>query len=535
MSYKVIFVEDEIITREGIRDNVDWAGHGFEFCGEAPDGEIALQLIQSIRPDLVITDIKMPFMDGLQLAKIVRERMPWVKIVFLSGHDEFEYAQQAIQLGVTEYLLKPVTVPDLHAMLRKISARLEQERVEQQKLRSLQDQLAENQAALRERFLRRLVVGGVTSGEAMEKSQQLGLDLVARCYLVVLVKTELADRSEQYDYDEHQQFLQNVADLVANNPDIFCLRRDWEELILLIKGNSPEILAEERDLLLDRIQHAALKTRYRLVVGVGTPRNRITLIYQSFVDALASAQAASAERKPGTAVAVDKTELLRVDKSAVEHFLRSGTREDFDAFFNSFVKPLGETALKSNLIKNYILVDVVLAIVRFVDELGGVLDQAVSVFNSIESMSTNIQTRDQLREQVRQIVLSALEFRDRQSGNPYLGVIKQAKETIEQRYADPNLMLNDVAACVNLSPSYFSMVFSQETGSSFKDYLTGVRIQKARELLRMTRLKAAEIADRVGYSDSHYFSYVFKKNTGLSPTEFRLQVTDGQEGEKHEA
>ena len=113
MSYKIFFVEDEVITREGIRDNVDWQASGFEFCGEAADGEMALPLLRTAQPDVLITDIKMPFMDGLQLTKIVRERMPWVKIVILSGHDEFEYAQEAIKLGVTDYLLKPVTVKKL--------------------------------------------------------------------------------------------------------------------------------------------------------------------------------------------------------------------------------------------------------------------------------------------------------------------------------------------------------------------------------------------------------------------------------------
>lgn len=128
MPYKVFFVEDEIVTREGIRDNVDWKANGFEFSGEATDGEMALPLLQTIQPDVLITDIKMPFMDGLQLSKIIRERMPWVKIVILSGHDEFEYAQQAIELGVTEYLLKPVTIQNLHHALQKIAAQLDREK-----------------------------------------------------------------------------------------------------------------------------------------------------------------------------------------------------------------------------------------------------------------------------------------------------------------------------------------------------------------------------------------------------------------------
>ena len=124
MLHKVFLVEDEIVAREGIRDQVNWTACGFEFCGEASDGELALPLLLTAKPDVLITDIRMPFMDGLQLSMIVRERMPWVKIIILSGHDEFEYAQKAIKLGVSEYLLKPLSVQDLHNVLHRVAAQL---------------------------------------------------------------------------------------------------------------------------------------------------------------------------------------------------------------------------------------------------------------------------------------------------------------------------------------------------------------------------------------------------------------------------
>ncbi len=528
MMYKVFFVEDEIVTREGIRDNVDWKASGFEFCGEAPDGEIALPLLQTAKPDVLITDIKMPFMDGLQLCKIVRERMPWVKIVILSGHDEFEYAQQAIKLGVTEYLLKPVTVQDLHNVLQKIAAQLEEDRKEQEHLRKLRDQVEENRAVLRERLLLKLVVGAVSSTEAIEKSQLLGLDLVARCYLVVIIKIELADRSEQFDYDQVQQVQQIVLGLVDNNPDVLSIKKDWGELVLIMKGNTPEYLEEERDLLLQLIQREVKRTRYQLTIGVGTPKKRIADIYQSFVEALVGLQNPAHENPASPAGGVDKAELLKVDKSTVEDYLRCGVKEDFGEFFDAFIRPLGETALKSYLIKNYIFVDVVLVTARFVNELGGDIDQVFPELESIERVLMNTKTVEQLREQVHKILLSALTFRDSRTNRQYAGMIQQAKEYMDHHYMDPDLSLNQVAAQVNLSPSHFSVVFSQETGQTFKEYLTEVRIKKAKELLRMTTLRSAEISYQVGYGDPHYFSSVFRKNTGLSPTEFRLQAQAGQ-------
>jgi two-component system, response regulator YesN len=532
MSYKVFFVEDEIVTREGIRDNVDWKANGFEFCGEASDGEIALQLLQTVRPDVLITDIKMPFMDGLQLCKIVREAMPSVEIVILSGHDEFEYAQAAIKLGVTEYLLKPVTVQNLNDVLQKIAAKLDQEKTERENLRKLQDQVAENQAILAERFLLKLVVGAVSSTEAIEKSQILGLDLIAKYYLVVIIKTEFADRTDQFDYDEYKQVQQIITDIVDNNPDVFLLKKDWEELVMLMKGNTPEYLQEERDLLLERIKREVQKTRYQLIIGVGEPKNRTAYIYQSFVEALVNIQNAANGNKPDSRNAVDKEELLKVDRSAVENYLRSGVKEDFEQFFDSFIRPIGVTALKSYLIKNYIFVDVVLATTKFLDDFGGNIDQVVSEFNSIETILANIKTIDQLREQVYKILVSALVFRDSKMASPYVGIIKQAKEYIDQHYTDPNLMLNEVAAQVNLSSSYFSVIFSQETRQTFKECLTEIRIKKAKELLRTTTLKSVEIAYQIGYSDPHYFSFVFKKNTGLSPAEFRLQAQPEQKSHK---
>jgi two-component system response regulator YesN len=485
---------------------------------------MALPLLNSIRPDVLITDIKMPFMDGLQLCKIVRERMPWMKIIILSGHDEFEYAREAIKLGVTEYLLKPVTVQDMHAALQKIATQLDQEKEEQENLHRMQVQLDESRAILRERLLLKLVVGAVSSPEAIEKAEQLGLDLIARCYLVVILKTELGDRSEQFDYEEYQQVQGIISGLVENNPDIFLIKKDWQELVLLMKGNTPKFIEEERDLLIEHILQGVGKTRYRVTSGSGTPKKRLADIYQSFVEALVCIQVSS--ENEGTGQIIGSEELHKIDKLAVENYLRRGVREDFDDFFDAYLHPLGDVSLKSYLIKNYVFVDVVLATVKLVNELGGDLDRVIPELNSIETILSNIKTVEQLKEQVQKILNGALAFRDQQSGSQYIGMIRQAREFIDRHYANPDLSLNTVAAHVNLSPSHFSAVFSQEAGQTFKEYLTEVRINKAKELLRMTHERSTDISYEVGYNDPHYFSYVFRKATGLSPTEFRLQAIE---------
>ena len=524
MTYKVFFVEDEIITREGIRDNVDWQASGFEFCGEASDGEMALPLLRAAQPDVLITDIKMPFMDGLQLSKIVRERMPRVKIIILSGHDEFEYAQKAISIGVTDYLLKPVTVHKLQTALQKLAVQLDQERKEQDNLKKLREEVEDNRATRREKLLFNLVVGAVSPMDAIENGQLLGLDLSARHYLVVIIKIELGDRTEQYDHDEYQQLQHVLTGLAEKNPDIFVLKRDWGDLILIMKGNTTEYLEEERDLLLEEIRRVLAKTRYQLTIGVGASKDRIADIRQSFVEALMNVQNPIRENGAGLNQAVERAELLKMDKSAIDDYLRFGSKDQFDEFFNVYIGPLGETALKSALIKNYIFVDIILATAKLVNELGGEIDKVLPELNSIETILSNVKSVEQLRDQACKILSVGLSYRDSRPNGQHKNLIRQAKEYMEQHYTNPDLTLNDVAARANLSPSHFSSVFSQETSQTFKEYLTEVRINKAKELLRMTTLRSADIAYQVGYNDPHYFSSVFKKNTGLSPIEFRTQV-----------
>ena len=524
MSYKVFFVEDEIITREGIRDNIDWRASGFEFCGEASDGELALPLLRATQPDVLITDIKMPFMDGLQLSKVVREHMPWVKIVILSGHDEFEYAQKAIGLGVTDYLLKPVTVQKLQTVLHKLNIQLDQERIEKERLKELQEQVDDHREALRERLLFKLIVGAVSPMEAVEKGQLLGLDLIARYYLVVILKLEPGDRTEQYGHEEYQQIQRILTDIAQKNPDILVLKRDWGDSILIMKGNTREYLEEERDLLLKEIRQAVSRTRYRLTIGVGASKERIADIRQSFVDALVYVQNPVDGSGGELNQSFARGEFLKLDKSAVENYLRCGSKDEFDQFFNAYLLPLSETTLRSTLIKNYVFVDVTLATAKLIHELGGDIDKVLPELNSIEMISSNVKSVKQLHDEAQKIISIGLAYRDGHLNGQHAHLIRQAKEYIEHHYANPDLSLSEVAAQANLSASHFSAVFSQETRQTFKEYLTEVRINKARELLRMTTLRSAEIAYQVGYNDPHYFSSVFKKNTGLSPIEFRSQA-----------
>ena len=173
--YSVFAVDDEPIVLEGIRSKIDWEGSGFTFAGEATDGEIALSMIHEIKPDILITDIKMPFMDGLQLAEAIKRTQPWIKIIILSGHDEFDYAKKAISIGIEDYLLKPFTPEELLSSLNKTAAQIDKERKQLSDISRLREELKSNEALIKKEFLSNLVHGSADTNTIMQKSGELGI------------------------------------------------------------------------------------------------------------------------------------------------------------------------------------------------------------------------------------------------------------------------------------------------------------------------------------------------------------------------
>ncbi len=519
MYYKVFLVEDEIATREGIRDNVDWKFFGFEFCGEAPDGEIALPLIEAAQPDLLITDIKMPFMDGLQLCKIVREHLPWMKIIIVSGYDDFRYAQSAIKLGVTEYLLKPIGVQEMQQVLVKVAAVLDQEKSDRAYMKQLRSQVEDNLFLLREKFLLRLVSGGESSIAAIEQSQQLAVNILSQYYQVMLCKIKSSDGVKPFDYPTCQQVEKIILGLIGANQSALLTKKDMDEFVLIFKGDNLEELEQESSFLAGLIQNdVESKTNCRLVIGVGGAQQRLGDLYRSFTEALVQLK--------GKWEDFDFSELQRLDRAALMHYLEDGRAEEFDAFFDTFIRPLGEAALRSDLLKHYILIDIIFTAAQYISDLGGNVDQLIPEINRGDEFLAAIQTLDEIRAETKKPLTTALTYRDSQVNHDRATSISQAKTYINSHFSNSNLSLNEVAAQVNFSPNHFSAVFTSETGENFRDYLVRTRMEQAKKILRTTNLKVAEVAVRCGYNDPHYFSIIFRKNTGLPPQQFRAMAKE---------
>ena len=410
---KVFLADDEIVVREGIRESFPWDETPYTLVGEAPDGEMALPIIRDTNPDIVITDIKMPFMDGIELCRTLRAQMPWIGIIVLSGYDEFEYARQCLQLGVREYLVKPINSENLREALDKVSKQLEDERKAIEHAASLRTRLGNDEQLVKEKLIASLYSedsAAEDSRNVLKHLETMGCNCIAPFYAVVDAAYKPLNEGQEAAYA-----------LSEGSGGVMYATPTRTGSALLVLGDTAED-AEER-----AYAFAASLVRELERVGGSEIRVGIGDIVDAPEDILKSFKTARHIRH----ILVDRSD----EKSVI-----LGTRE-----------------------------------------MGEVSDDA----------------------------------------NP--SVISEAKLYMSQHFTDPNLMLQDVAKAVGMSNSRFSTVFSQMSGQTFTEYLIYLRLNKAKEMLRTTNTKSSQIARESGYNDSHYFSYIFKKNTGITPSEYRQQ------------
>ena len=365
---KVFLVEDETIIRQGIKNNIDWRSNGFELVGEAGDGEYAYPMILKSQPDILLTDVKMPFMDGLELSRLVKKALPRTKIIVISGYNEFDYAKEAIKIGISDYLLKPVTSASLMDALKKVS-----------------DQIFEEQ----------------------ENSR-----LLERYFI---------------NYEKYMAF-------------------------------------------------------------------------------------------------PDKSDYSGVDRKLIRNFLKTGNIEECGIFIDEYFEAVGEGNYMSLLLRQYMTMDIFYCVLEFIKSLNAQELNTQPELTDLKRVTKAIEKADTTMEYLKELFTFALTVRDKNSGDRYGLLIREAQEYVAENYGNSDFSLNMIAGYIGVSPSYFSSIFKQGTGQSFIEYLTKVRIDRACELLRCTTLRTSEIGEQVGYNDPHYFSTAFKKIMGQSPKEFKTRV-----------
>lgn len=540
MMIKIFLVEDEIAIRKGIKNSIDWEKEGYEFVGEAGDGELAYPMILKTKPDILITDIKMPFMDGLQLSKLVRKELPATKILILSGYDEFEYAKEAIKLQVAEYLLKPISSAKLLDVLAQVKEVIRQEQEEKELIKKYKEDMKENRELEKERFLNQIITQNLSLAQILETGESLGMDLSAPLYNVLLLKiTENGGKQETYAE------IESALDTLSG---VFSFRRGVDEWLFLLTADDAEKMERRIESCRKTVRQITEKTDppVEYFGALGNPVERLREIKNSLKEAekkfafqyfkkwnqileipvrdVGSSENPQTEKKENEELLISSVQVDKLNHKIIENFIHTGLRREVSNFVDDYFMSLGEKSVQSLMFRQYVAMDFYLAAVAFLERLGFSSKELVERCGDLKEMEQVIQTIEQTKEYIKKVLDATLECRESVSRKRYSDLLKEAVSYIEHHYEEEDISLNQVAASVNISPSHFSTIFSKEMGETFIEYLTNVRMERAKQLLRSSTMKTAEIAYAVGYKDAHYFSYLFKKVQKCTPREFRTQV-----------
>lgn len=524
---RIFLVEDESAVREGLRDMVPWSQYGYTLAGEAGDGEMALPMIRQTKPDVLLTDIRMPFMDGLALSELVSREFPEIKIIVVSGCGDFECARRAIDIGVERYLLKPVSRKALLRALEEIREKIERERAGRGRLdRSRRE---EQEQYARRSFFEGLVSGQLTVQQIYETAAGLDIDLRAQCYAIALFSVP----PERHGAGE-DRLRDTLLEYFLKYPEYLLVRWSMDTYAVLLKGGAAGM--EE----LSRRCVEAVRDRYgtyapegNWYVAVGRPTQRLSTLPACFEEVsrlwayryvtprqhVLTADTVSFLTGTGGEKCLDRLDADRADPAILDGAMGSISAQEVPRFVDGYVRSV-EEALPSKAFCQYLMLSARFAAVRFAAGLGVSQQEALSPLTCLDMVGQNVTAAD-LRSYLSAILLRVLELRDRGPGGQRRGPLRQALAYIDRHFTDGTLSLSQVARAVNISANYLSALFSQEMGETFTEYVTGRRMELARELLRTTDKRSGEVAAAVGYRDPHYFSFLFKKTQGCTPREYR--------------
>ena len=535
---KVFLVEDESIVREGLRDNIPWQQYGYEFVGEASDGEMALPLIQKTKPDVLLTDIKMPFMDGLSLSKLVHQEFPEMKIIIISGYDDFEYARGAILVGAEQYLLKPITRAALQKALAELKTKIETEREQKNYQEKFQSEAREYEQFSRTDFFVKVFEGRMPVQDMYEEAAKLYLKINAPCYNILLFSLQ-EKRTAEDRGTESEGFARKREELLhyfIRYPENLVFRWNVNTYGVLIKGSAAQMQELGARCLenVDRICHPA-EDLLDWYVALGEPVERLSLLAECYSKAnhlfayrflrpqlhvftVETMGRIVPEKEEGGSIR--DIDPAKMEAELIRDFLLQGARDEVADFVENYLLAVGE-ALQSAMFRNYLTLHVYFAAVSYVESLGCGREELLRLLNDGGLTPEGQYDVDALPDYLCGLIERAMELRDRESDNQSKHILKKALTDIEENYSQESLSLNSVAGEVNVSANYFSAIFSRAMQVTFVEYVTGKRMDKAKRLLRQTQMHTGEIAMEVGYKDPHYFSFVFKKTQGCTPREYR--------------
>ena len=517
---KVFLVEDEYIVREGIKNNIDWEKNGYDFCGEASDGELAFPMISEKRPDIVITDIRMPFMDGIELSRMIKEEYPEIKIIILSGHEEFEYAKAAIQIGVEEYLLKPINGDELLQVVNRVAQKIKEENESRETLQEGEGD--ENFEYAKRQLLSSLIDDNASLSDAMEQGKKIHLNLMAQCYNIMMLKLQRKNKEQGFSQRILELYKTMEDTLKEQDGQSIMFDRAPEGKVILFMGSGEEEIRRNMDVFAGQFREILPEYEDVTYFGsVGVPVMRLRELGESYeaashgfsyrfltepnqiVDNHTVFDQTRNEKK--FSCSIGSVDIQNLDKQKIESFLKGGEMDEIHFFVEEYMKNTGDAGKNSMIFRQYIVMDMFFAASHFLTQITDGREQLGEPFESPEQMQKIVSDLEATVVYIKELFTKVMQVRDAQTTEHNSDVVENAKKYISENYHDEELTLNTVAHEVNVSPNHLSAMFSQKTGQTFVKYLTDVRMHRAKELLKCTSKRSNEICEEVGYSGSSLF------------------------------
>lgn len=521
-TFSIILADDEQQILYGMQKGIDWEGLGFSVVGTAQNGKEALELTEEFHPDLVISDIKMPFMDGLELAGQIHENYMNTKVILFSGWDDFEYARLAIRYGVSEYMMKPIDYEQMRKLLTKMHEQLDREYDEKINRNRLEQVYEESLPILRQQFFTRLVTEPMNPEECAQQIQNLKLDITDTIYSVLTVKIQ---KEEQKDVLSELSIKQTLKEALEKTGHVWKFGLGDKEIFLIGGTKEQEIgkitrIIDESAVMIERIFHA------RISCGISNSAEGLSEMPMLYAQAMEALDYNLVIREENYTYYNDIMPLKEVEEdwnAKVEQIGKSithCTEEELKAQVENLLFCLQKAHYNVSEYQVVIL-EISFAFSRLYkkyqittdSEFAGTKKMAVKIL----SLSTGEELNHWLLNYC-QLIRSLIQ--KKQVDNNVI-LAEHAKKIVDEKYKDPDLSVESVCGELHVSTSYFSKIFKQQTGGTFLNYLISRRMEEAKKLLQQTDYKSHAIGTMVGYPEPNYFSYVFKKNCGMSPVKYR--------------
>ncbi|HHW30088.1 MAG TPA: response regulator [Clostridiaceae bacterium] len=536
MDLKAIVIEDELIIRKGIIQKVQWHKFNISRILEASNGEMGYNIIIEEKPEIILLDVNLPKMDGLELLKKIREDGITSKVMILSGHDEFTYAQKAIEYGVENYLLKPSSATEIEEVLEKICDNIIKEQEKDSRYEEMKKKLKDMIPFFRSGLINKILSGEIKNKEEiLGASAYLGLNLTNEFFMVAVFIMENGFRDNKTSKDPEAKFIKELGmhELVSMIDDpgrVIVESHLYDKAILIISGRDEASTRKYCFSLIDELMKRISKEiSSDVVVGIGEVKNNILQISQSYSEALAALEERFIDSSSKifyigdtTLQNSDTSDYPYEDEKKFMQSVKIGQQENSLVSLKAIIgyfkvkKEKYPVALAKIQLKRitYYLIQVAYEFEADITEFTDKID----IYEQIESFTTI----DEYERFITEFTIKLCAYISKKRYVKHTATIRKAIIYIEQNYNDENLSLDKIADHVGMHPNYISHLFKKEKGESLSSYICRYRIKKAEELiLKNQSLKMYDVAYEVGFNDPNYFATCFKNIIGVSPTEYR--------------